>query len=77
MARQRTVPRTGTWFSRGLYFCFLKTRVEVLAEMVNVCGVVESGREAAWRRLCVSVFGKGMLSQLPWSGRAVGLRGDH
>lgn len=44
MVCRRTVPHTGTWFSRGLYFCFLKTKVGVLAEVVNVCNVVESAR---------------------------------
>lgn len=58
-----------------VYFCFLKTQVEVLAEVVNVCGVVQSTREAAWRSLWVSVLGKGMLCRLPCSGRALGLRG--
>lgn len=34
---QRTTPQTVTWFSLGLYFSFLKTQVEMLGEMADVC----------------------------------------
>lgn len=80
MACQRTAPQAVARFSRGLRFCFRKTQVEVLVEVVDVCGVAEGAQKVAWRRILFLLFGKGILSQLPWSGWALKLgdrRGDY